>query len=206
LVVDSSIVRWQILMTVSFLPTLSTINPSSKQREVIFLKTGTPKFAGQYKLIIPYSYFVTDWCYFLSSFQENSLTLTSCSRLVFLDTLEQLFPNESHFPKVPVCSPGSQISNSGLINNSDIETRNHLLTSRHYHIRTIFALSKEKNGPVLPQPTWISSQINKMPCLSHKPLSFCIQSIGATTTSFSLHCFKIIAAGFQLQNYQSTLQ
>jgi len=37
-------------MTVSFLPTLSTINPSSKQREVIFGKTGTPKFAGQYPI------------------------------------------------------------------------------------------------------------------------------------------------------------
>jgi len=44
----SSIVKGgKILMTVSFLPTRSTINPSSKQREVIFCKTGT-KVQGQY--------------------------------------------------------------------------------------------------------------------------------------------------------------
>jgi len=40
-------------MTVSFLPTRSTINPSSKQREVIFLQNWHPKFARSIPQIRP---------------------------------------------------------------------------------------------------------------------------------------------------------
>jgi len=147
--VDSSIVKGKILMTVSFLPTRSTINPSSKQREVIFWQNwlicrSIPQIRPIPRIPILSLIGISS----VKNFQENSLTPPVQG---ILDTLEQLFPTKPiDFPKVPVCSPGSQISNSGLINNSDIGNRNHLLTLPYQNDIRSF---KEKNGPVLPQPT-----------------------------------------------------
>jgi len=80
----------------------STINPSSKQREVIFWQNWHPKVCRSIPQIRPIPripILSLIGAISVKNFQENSLTLTSCSRLVFSRYSEQLFPTPIDFPK-----------------------------------------------------------------------------------------------------------
>ncbi len=70
--------------------------------------------------------------------------------------------------KVPLCSPGSQMSSSGLNRHSDMGSPYPLMDLDTVTMSGVMpASSKEKKAPVRPQPIWMSSTISSMSCRVH---------------------------------------